>query len=107
MGLLAKSIQQDKKNFIKLSEAIAIIANITNDSEEDVVRFFHCTSTPIYAEWLEGINLFHDNGYGGYYPDGEFLIALDYDCNNIKDYHGLRENEYFSTSYVEKDKFFS
>lgn len=107
MGLLAKAIQQDKKNFIKLSKAITIVANITNDSEDDVVRFFHCTSMPTYQKWLEGINLFHDNGYGGYYPDGEFLIALDYDCNNIKDYHGLRENEYFSTSYVEKDKFFS
>lgn len=107
MGLLAKAIQQDKKNFIKLSEAIAIIANITNDSEEDVVRFFHCTSTPIYAEWLEGIELFNDNGYGGYYPDGEFLIVLDYDCNSIGNYHNLSEEEFFRSTYVEKDKFFS
>ena len=107
MGLLAKSIQQDKKNFIKLSEAIAIIANITNDSEEDVVRFFHCTSTPIYAEWLEGIELFYDNRYGGYYPDGEFLIALDYGCNSIGNYHNLSESEDFRSTYVDKTKFFS
>lgn len=107
MGLLAKAIQQDKRSFIKLSKAIAIIADITNDSEDDVVRFFHCTSTPIYAEWLEGIELFHANGYGGYYPDGEFLIALDYDCNSIKNYHNLREDEFFRSTYVDKNKFFS
>ena len=107
MGILAKSIQQDKNKFIKLSEAIAIVANITNDSEDDVVRFFHCTSTPIYKKWLEGIELFHDNGYGGYYPDGEFLIALDYHCNNVKDYHNLSKDEFFRSTYVEKTKFLS
>ncbi|MDN3397671.1 hypothetical protein QL919_02885 [Psychrobacter sp. APC 3426] len=107
MGLLAKTIQQNKKNFIKLSEAITIVANITNDSEEDVVRFFHCTSTPIYAEWLEGIELFRDNGYGGYYPGGEFLVAIDYYCGDIKNYHNLREDEFFRSAYLEKDKFFS
>lgn len=107
MGLLAKAIKQDKKNFIKLSEAIAIVANITNDSEEDVVRFFHCTSTPVYEKWLEGIELFRDNGYGGYYPGGEFLIAIDYYCGDIKNYHNLREDKFFRSAYVEKDKFFS
>lgn len=106
MGLLANAIQQDKKNFIKLYKAIAIIADITNDSEDDVVRFFHCTSTPIYEQWLEEIELFHENGYGGYYPDGEFLIAVEF-CNNIKDYHTLCESKYFRSIYVEKAKFFS
>ena len=107
MGLLAKAIQQDKKNFIKLSEAITIVANITNDSEEDVVRFFHCTSTPVYDKWLEGIELFRDNGYGGYYPGGEFLIAIDYYCGDINNYHNLREDKFFRSAYLEKDKFFS
>ncbi|MGP5067975.1 hypothetical protein [Psychrobacter faecalis] len=107
MGLLAKAIQQDKKNFIKLSEAITIVANITNDSEEDVVRFFHCTSTPVYEKWLEGIELFRDNGYGGYYPGGEFLIAIDYYCGDIKNYYNLREDKFFRSSYVDKTKFFS
>ncbi len=107
MGLLAKAIQQDKKNFIKLSKAITIVANITNDSEEDVVRFFHCTSTPVYEKWLEGIELFRDNGYGGYYPGGEFLIAIDYYCGDIKNYYNLREDKFFRSAYVDKTKFFS